>query len=211
MDLDYGDLMVRQAEYRSSCATVLMLDTSHSMILYGEDRFTPAKKVALALTHLIRTQFPGDTIQRRALSRLGRGDSAGDAAAGAGGAVSHEHRRRAEARAPDSAGAEEGHAADHHDHRRQAERADDARMGRSTRTRWASTSRSSRRRCKEVANCRRSGIMINTFMLARDRALVEFVKRVSEISRGKAYFTNTMTLGQFILMDFLRRKTKTVS
>src|SRR3954469_763884 len=63
LDLDYGDLMVRQAEYRSSCATVLMLDCSHSMILYGEDRFTPAKKVALALTHLIRTQFPGDTLK----------------------------------------------------------------------------------------------------------------------------------------------------
>jgi Ca-activated chloride channel family protein len=63
MDLDYGDLMVRQAEYRSSCATVLMLDCSHSMILYGEDRFTPAKKVALALTHLIRTQFPGDSLK----------------------------------------------------------------------------------------------------------------------------------------------------
>src|ERR671928_1036175 len=63
IDLDYADLMVRQAEYRSSCATVLMLDTSHSMILYGEDRFTPAKKVALALTHLIRTQFPGDTLR----------------------------------------------------------------------------------------------------------------------------------------------------
>ncbi|HEY4131437.1 MAG TPA: VWA domain-containing protein, partial [Gemmatimonadaceae bacterium] len=63
MDLDYSDLMVRQAEYRSSCATVLMLDCSHSMILYGEDRFTPAKKVALALTHLIRTQFPGDTLK----------------------------------------------------------------------------------------------------------------------------------------------------
>ena len=64
---------------------------------------------------------------------------------------------------------------------------------------------------KEVANCRRSGIMINTFMLARDRTLVEFVKRVSEISRGKAYFTSTMTLGQFILMDFLKRKTRKVS
>jgi Ca-activated chloride channel family protein len=63
---------------------------------------------------------------------------------------------------------------------------------------------------REVADCRRSGIVINTFMLARDRALVEFVKRVSEICRGKAYFTNTMTLGQFILMDFLRRKTRTV-
>ena len=76
LDLDYGDLMVRQAEYRSSCATVLMLDTSHSMILYGEDRFTPAKKVALALTHLIRTQFPATRIRVRALPRLGRGDPA---------------------------------------------------------------------------------------------------------------------------------------
>jgi Ca-activated chloride channel family protein len=64
---------------------------------------------------------------------------------------------------------------------------------------------------REVADCRRSGIMINTFMLARDRALVEFVKQVSAISKGKAYFTNTMTLGQFILMDFLRKKTRTVS
>ena len=64
---------------------------------------------------------------------------------------------------------------------------------------------------REVALCRRAGIVINTFMLARDRSLVDFVKRVSEISRGKAYFTNTMTLGQFILMDFLRRKTRRVS
>jgi Ca-activated chloride channel family protein len=64
---------------------------------------------------------------------------------------------------------------------------------------------------REVAACRKSGIMINTFMLARDRALVEFVKRVSEISRGKAYFTNTMSLGQFVLMDFLRKKTRHVS
>jgi len=63
INLEYADLMVHQAEYRSSSATVLMLDCSHSMILYGEDRFTPAKKVALALTHLIRTQFPGDTLR----------------------------------------------------------------------------------------------------------------------------------------------------
>ncbi len=63
----------------------------------------------------------------------------------------------------------------------------------------------------EVTLCRRSGILINTFMLARDRSLVEFVKKVSAICRGKAYFTNTMTLGQFILMDFMRRKTRRVS
>ena len=54
---------MHQCEYQSSCATVLMLDCSHSMILYGEDRFTPAKKVALALAHLIRTQYPGDSLR----------------------------------------------------------------------------------------------------------------------------------------------------
>ena len=63
----------------------------------------------------------------------------------------------------------------------------------------------------EVALCRRAGIVINTFMLARDRSLVDFVMRVSEISRGKAYFTDTLTLGQYILMDFLRRRTRRVS
>ncbi|PYY16521.1 MAG: hypothetical protein DMG61_04190, partial [Acidobacteria bacterium] len=59
LDLEYSDLQVHQCEYQSSCATVLMLDCSHSMILYGEDRFTPAKKVAMALSQLIRTQYPG--------------------------------------------------------------------------------------------------------------------------------------------------------
>ena len=63
LNLEYEDLHVHQSEYQSSCATVLMLDCSHSMILYGEDRFTPAKKVALALAHLIRTQYPGDTLR----------------------------------------------------------------------------------------------------------------------------------------------------
>src|SRR5262245_24089663 len=59
----YEDLMVIQGEYQSSCATVLMLDCSHSMILYGEDRFTPAKRVALALAQLIKTQYPGDALK----------------------------------------------------------------------------------------------------------------------------------------------------
>jgi Ca-activated chloride channel homolog len=81
LDMDYSDLKVHQCEYQSSCATVLMLDCSHSMILYGEDRFTPAKKVALALAHLIRTQYPGDslrcvlfhdTAEELALSQLAR-------------------------------------------------------------------------------------------------------------------------------------------
>src|SRR3989475_6671493 len=63
LNLEYKDLHVHQCDYQSSCATVVMLDCSHSMILYGEDRFTPAKKVALALAHLVRTQYPGDSLK----------------------------------------------------------------------------------------------------------------------------------------------------
>ena len=93
LDVDYEDLVVRQTEYRSSCATVVMLDCSHCMILYGEDRFTPAKKVALALSHLLRTQYPGDSLrvvlfhdsaEEIPLSLLGAGE---------GGSALHEHAR----------------------------------------------------------------------------------------------------------------------
>ena len=120
IEVDYADLMVAQSEYQSSCATVIMLDCSHSMILYGEDRFTPAKRVALALAHLIRTQYPGDSLhavlfhdsaEEIPLKQLGRVRV---------GPVLHQHARRASPRAPHSRAAEEGHAADRDDHRRQA-------------------------------------------------------------------------------------------
>jgi Ca-activated chloride channel family protein len=210
MDLEYSDLMVRQAEYRSSCATVLMLDCSHSMILYGEDRFTPAKKVALALTHLIRTQFPGDTI-RVVLFH----DSAEEIplATLAHAQVGPYHTNTAEglklARRILMAQKKD---------MRQIVMITDGKPSALTMPNGQIYKNSMGldatvigTTLKEVAQCRRSGIMINTFMLARDRQLVEFVKRVSEISKGKAYFTNTMTLGQFLLMDFLKKKTRKVS
>jgi Ca-activated chloride channel family protein len=210
IELDYGDLMVRQAEYRSSCATVLLLDTSHSMILYGEDRFTPAKKVALALTHLIRTQFPGDSLrvvlfhdsaEEIPLARLAHAQ------------VGPYHTNTAEGLKL----ARRILLAQKKDMRQiimitdgkpSALTMPDGRvyvnsMGLDPQILQATY--------REVANCRRSGIMINTFMLARDRSLVEFVKQVASICKGKAYFTNTMTLGQFILMDFMKRKTRRVS
>jgi len=210
MDLEYSDLMVRQAEYRSSCATVLMLDCSHSMILYGEDRFTPAKKVALALTHLIRTQFPGDTLKVVLFH-----DSAEEIplATLATAQVGPYHTNTAEglklarrlllAQKKDM---------------RQIIMITDGKPsaltmpnGQIYKNSFGLDTTVIAQTIREVASCRRAGIMINTFMLARDRTLVEFVKRVSEISRGKAYFTSTMTLGQFILMDFLKRKTRKVS
>jgi Ca-activated chloride channel family protein len=210
MDLDYSDLMVRQAEYRSSCATVLMLDCSHSMILYGEDRFTPAKKVALALTHLIRTQFPGDTLKVVLFH-----DSAEEIplATLATAQVGPYHTNTAEglklARRLLMAQKKD---------MRQIIMITDGKPSALTMPNGQIYKNSFGldftvidQTLREVAECRRSGIMINTFMLARDRSLVEFVKHVSAISRGKAYFTTTMTLGQFILMDFLKRKTRKVS
>src|SRR5437016_14362940 len=63
---------------------------------------------------------------------------------------------------------------------------------------------------EEVAKCKRAGILINTFMLASDYGLVQFVQKVTEMCRGKAYFTTPYTLGQYLLMDYMSRKTKTI-
>jgi Ca-activated chloride channel family protein len=206
LDLDYPDLMVHQAEFRSSCATVLLLDTSHSMILYGEDRFTPAKKVALALTHLIRTQYPGDTI-RVVLFH----DSAEEIplATLAHAQVGPYHTNTAE-----GLRLARRILLSQRKDMRQIVMITDGKPSALTMPNGAIYKNAMgldaeviSATLREVAECRRSGIVINTFMLARDRALVQFVKRVAALSRGKAYFTNTVTLGQFILMDFLRRKT----
>ena len=87
--------MVAQGEYQSSCATVLMLDCSHSMILYGEDRFTPAKRVALALANLIRLQYPGDALKVVLFHDSAEEIPLGQLARVEGRAVLHEHARRA--------------------------------------------------------------------------------------------------------------------
>jgi Ca-activated chloride channel family protein len=205
LDLDYGDLMVHQAEYRSSCATVLMLDISHSMVLYGEDRFAPAKKVALALSHLIRTQFPGDSLrvvtfgdraQEIPLSQLAKAQ------------VGPFHTNTAE-------GIEVARrilAAQKKDMRQIIMITDGKPSaitlpdGRVYTNSGALDPMILKRTFQEVAACRKSGILINTFMLAQDPYLVQFVQKVSEIARGKAYFTSSMTLGQYIMMDFLRNK-----
>ncbi len=204
LDLSYGDLMVHQAEYRSSCATVLMLDISHSMVLYGEDRFTPAKRVALALSHLIRTQFPGDSLrvvtfgdraEEIPLSQLAKAQ------------VGPFHTNTAE-------GFEVARrllAAQKKDMKQIIMITDGKPSamtmpdGRVYTNSGGLDSHILKRTFQEVAACRKSGILINTFMLARDPYLVQFVQKVSEIARGKAYFTSTMTLGQYILMDFMTR------
>ncbi len=209
IDIDYPDLMVAQSEYQSSCATVIMLDCSHSMILYGEDRFTPAKRVALALAHLIRTQYPGDSLhavlfhdsaEEIPLKQLGR------VRVGPYYTNTREGLRLA---------------------RRilERQRKDMRQIVMVTDGKPSALTRSDGRIYKnafgldpyivaetfaEVNACQKAGIMINTFMLARDHDLVAFVRRVASICRGKAYFTTPYTLGQYVLMDYMNRKTKTI-
>jgi Ca-activated chloride channel family protein len=209
LDLDYPDLMVHQAEYRSSCATVLMLDISHSMILYGEDRFTPAKKVALALSHLIRTQYPGDSLRVVTFGDRAREIPLSELAHTQVGPY---HTNTAEGLKL----ARKILLAQRKD-MRQIVMVTDGKPsaitladGRIYKNPAGLDPRVIRETLTEVAACRKAGILINTFMLAREAALIQFVAKVCEMARGKAYFTNTMTLGQYVMRDFLRRRTRKI-
>jgi Ca-activated chloride channel family protein len=209
INLEYADLMVHQTEYQSSCATVLMLDCSHSMILYGEDRFTPAKRVALALTHLIRTQYPGDSL-RVVLFHDSAEEIPLSAVARAQVGPYHTNTReglRLARRILNSQRKDMRQIIMITDGKPSAITMEGGRVYKNP---MGLDPMILRETFREVAACRRSGIMINTFMLADDYYLVDFVKKITEICRGKAYFTTTMTLGQYILMDYMKRRTKRV-
>ena len=207
--MEYRDLMVHQCEYQSSCATVLLLDCSHSMILYGEDRFTPAKRVAMALSHLIRTQYPGDTLslvlfhdsaEEVPLGQLARvqvGPYYTNTREGLRMAQRILLRQRKDMRQivmitdgkPSALTLEDGRIY------KNAFGLDPFVVGETL---------------EEVNKCKRAGIMINTFMLATDYSLVQFVQKITQMCKGKAYFTTPYNLGQYLLMDFMQRKTRTI-
>ncbi len=228
LNLEYRDLHVHQQDYRSSCATVVMLDCSHSMILYGEDRFTPAKKVTLALAHLIRTQYPGDSLKivlfhdgaeelpiaRLATTQVGPYHT--NTAEGLKLARRILNAQRKDMKQivmvtdgkPTAAFIEPSNSA-YFEYRRYS----DAVPG-DQRLLYKNSMGNDpfvlAQTYKEVQACRKSGIMINTFMLASDHYLVDFVKQMTSMTRGKAYFANPNNLTQFVLMDFLKRRTSRV-
>jgi Ca-activated chloride channel family protein len=209
LNLEYTDLMVHQSEYQSSCATVLMLDCSHSMILYGEDRFTPAKRVALALSHLIRTQYPGDSLnlvlfhdsaEELPLSELARvqvGPFYTNTREGLIVAQRILRRQRKDMRQIIMIT----------DGKPSALTLEDGRIYKNP---FGLDPLVISRTLEEVHKCKRSGVLINTFMLARDYAMVQFVQKITQICRGKAYFTTPYTLGQYLLMDYMNQKTRMV-
>jgi Ca-activated chloride channel family protein len=207
--IDYEDLMVAQGDYQSSCATVLMLDCSHSMVLYGEDRFTPAKRVALALSNLIRHQYPGDALnvvlfhdsaEEVPLSQLGR------VRVGPYYTNTREGLRLAR-RVLDRQRKDMKQIIMITDGKPSAVTRPDGQIYRNA---FGLDPFVLRETFAEVAACRRSGILINTFMLARNHDLVAFVRRVARICHGKAYFTTPYTLGQYVLMDYMTRKTRVI-
>jgi Ca-activated chloride channel family protein len=209
VNLEYSDLHVHQSEYQSSCATVLMLDCSHSMILYGEDRFTPAKRVAMALAHLIRTQYPGDSLrcvlfhdsaEELNISELARvqvGPYYTNTRDGLILAQKLLQRERKDMKQIVMIT----------DGKPSALTLDDGQIYRNA---FGLDPLVIARTLEEVNRCKKQGILINTFMLANEYHLVQFVQKVTELCRGKAYFTSPDTLGRYLLMDYMNRKTKTV-
>jgi Ca-activated chloride channel family protein len=209
LNIEYSDLQVHQCEYQSSCATVLMLDCSHSMILYGEDRFTPAKKVAMALSHLLRTQYPGDSLslilfhdsaEEVPLSQLARvkvGPYYTNTREGLRLAQRILQRQRKDMKQIVMIT----------DGKPSALTLEDGRIYKNA---FGLDPLVVSQTLEEVSKCKRAGILINTFMLASDHGLVQFVQKVTEMCRGKAYFTTPYTLGQYLLMDYMSRKTKTI-
>ncbi|HEX8985267.1 MAG TPA: hypothetical protein VF767_07545 [Bryobacteraceae bacterium] len=209
IELDYPDLRVHQSEYQSSCATVLMLDCSHSMILYGEDRFTPAKKVALALAHLIRTQYPGDSLkcvlfhdsaEELRLNDLARVQVGPYYTNTRDGLILAQRLLAQEKK-------DMKQIIMITDGKPSALTLEDGRMYRNA---FGLDPLVISRTLEEVGRCKRQGILINTFMLATDYGLVNFIQKVTELCRGKAYFTTPYTLGQYLLMDYMNRKTRTI-
>ena len=209
LNMEYQDLHVHQCEYQSSCATVMMLDCSHSMILYGEDRFTPAKRVAMALSHLIRTQFPGDS-----LSLVLFHDSAEEVP------VSQLARVKV---GPYHTNTREGLRvaqrvlARQHKDMKQIVMITDGKPsaltlpdGRIYKNAYGLDPLVVNETLEEVSRCKRSNVLINTFMLASDWHLVQFVQKVSEMCKGKAYFTTPHNLGQYLLMDYMQRRSRMI-
>jgi Ca-activated chloride channel family protein len=209
LNLEYSDLQVHQCEYQSSCATVLLLDCSHSMILYGEDRFTPAKKVAMALSHLIRTQYPGDSLslvlfhdsaEELPLSQLARvqvGPYYTNTREGLRLAQRILQRQRKDMKQIVMIT----------DGKPSALTLEDGRIYKNA---FGLDPLVVSQTLEEVSKCKRAGILINTFMLASDFGLVQFVQKVTEMCRGKAYFTTPYNLGQYLLMDYMSRKMRTI-
>jgi len=209
LELREEDFEVYDTEHLSSSATVLAIDISHSMILYGEDRFTPAKQVALALTELILRKFKKDSLDIvlfgneafcvpvKKLPYVEVGPYYTNTRAGLMMAREILSRKRQANKqiflitdGKPSVLTERG--------------------GRTYRNAFGLDRRIVNKTLEEAALCRRKGIVITTFMIASDTYLQEFVEELTRVNRGRAYFSSPDDVGNYVLVDFLRNRTRRV-
>ena len=208
LELAEEDLEVQESEHLTSCATVVAIDVSHSMILYGEDRITPAKKVALALTELIMTKYPKD-----AVDVLLFGDDAKEVPISeipyvqvgpyhtntkAGLELAQRILRRRKHNNKQIFMITDGKPSALNE------------GGRLYTNSFGLDMKIVNRTLEEADRCRRAGIPITTFMLATDPMLVNFVDQLSKINRGRAFYASADRLGEYILADYIRNRRKFV-
>jgi uncharacterized protein with von Willebrand factor type A (vWA) domain len=202
------DLEVFETEHLTSCATVVAIDISHSMILYGEDRITPAKTVALALTELITTKYPkdhldvilfGDRAEQVLLAEIPY-IQAGPYHTNTREALQLARSVLARRKHPN----------------KQIFLITDGKPSAITegnsvyKNPFGLDLRIVNLTLEEADLCRRQKVVITTFMLATDTLLTQFVERLTQINRGRAYFASPHNLGEFILADYIRNRRKRV-
>ncbi|MEA2691622.1 MAG: Ca-activated chloride channel [Acidobacteriota bacterium] len=208
LELAEEDLEVYETEHLTSCATIVAIDISHSMILYGEDRITPAKTVALALTELITTKYPKDhlgvilfgdraeQVKLRDIPYIEAGPfhtNTREALQLARGLLSRQKQPNKQiflvTDGKPSAITENG---------------------RIYKNPFGLDMRIVNLTLEEADVCRRQKVVITTFMLATDPMLTQFVEKLTQINRGRAYFASPYNLGEFILADYIRNRRRRV-
>lgn len=202
------DLEVEEKDYKTLTSTVLMIDISHSMILYGEDRITPAKKVAMALAELIRTRYPKDTldivvfgndawpISLKDLPYLQVGPYHTNTFAGLELAADILRRRKT--------------------HNKQIFMITDGKPtclkenGKYYKNSVGLDRKVVNKTLNMAAQCKRLNIPITTFMIAKDPYLQQFVRQFTETNGGKAFYSSLNGLGEYLFEDYVRNRRRTL-
>jgi uncharacterized protein with von Willebrand factor type A (vWA) domain len=205
-NLTEDDFEVHDTDHQTNMATVLMIDLSHSMILYGEDRITPARKTAMAMAELIMSQYPKDSLDIVAfgndawqvsvkdLPYLKVGPYYTNTRAGLQRARDILHRRKN--RNKQIFMITDGKPSCHIEY------------GRMYRNAFGLDRRIINKVLDEAVICRREGISITTFMIARDPYLQNFVREMTESNHGRAYYASLDNLGEYIFEDYIRNRRK---
>ncbi|HKQ18866.1 MAG TPA: VWA domain-containing protein [Candidatus Eisenbacteria bacterium] len=208
MNLSEDDLEVFESEHLSSCATVLLIDVSHSMILYGEDRITPAKQAALALAELITTRYPKDS-----LSVVLFGDDAWEVKLKDLPYVSvgpFHTNTKAGLQLAQQILARQKHV------NKQVFMITDGKPsaifenGRFYKNAFGLDPKIVNKTLDEAVQCRRKRIPITTFMVTQDPYLVRFVERFTQLNKGRAYFSDLENLGSYLFVDFAQNRRRRV-